>query len=402
MAEEYKPPEHSKYGDVSMKQRLADGVYMIVSNAIVKAVMVAQRLADRVLSVSARERGEQEGEYLSYTGDKASIPLYEMAQKGQVKLIDEQVRQHFRTLVKLFPDYLKERGILPEKSIGTMTDKMASEYAQFQGDMTKLDKRTIIAHAREIGERQEIVDYLCKSDLSRDGLGLLLAQERLLDSVYNKMAEVSRPFTKEDIAEAVIKVKGEITKHPVAVAKRLEAFKRELQTAKTINAEAVELNMQTPEGAYKFAMNMAAFRATIDPEMLARFAETMMLDFPDPRFYGDGNDELWQALVGKRFFSNLADNFNRFAHQGGNGYSMIVERTLEKAIPENEFDGFMNRARMARYIISNADNPDECLKEIRPYCKERADLIRDVQNIMATELETPPEHEFEEEFEEEL
>jgi hypothetical protein len=402
MAEEYKPPEHSKYGDVSMKQRLADGVYMIASNALIKVVMVAQRLADRLLTSSARERGEQEGEYLSYAGDKASIPLYEMAQKGQVKLIDEQVRQHFRTLVKLFPDYLKDRGILPEKHVANMTDKMGKEYEQFQGEMKKLDKPTIIAHAREIGERQEIVDYLCKAELGRDGLGLLLAQERLLDSVYNKMAEVSRPFTKEDIAEAVVKVKGEITTHPVAVAKRLDAFKRELQAAKTINAEAVELNMQTPEGAYKFAMNMAAFRATIDPEMLARFAETMMLDFPDPRFYGDGNDELWQTLVEKRFFSNLADNFNRFAHQGGNGYSMTVERTLEKAISENEFDGFMKRARMARYIVSNADNPNECLKEIRPYCKERADMIRDVQNIIDAEIENPPEQVSEEEIEEEL
>jgi hypothetical protein len=47
----------------------------------------------------------------------------------------------------------------------------------------------------------------------------------------------------------------------------------------------------------------------------------------------------------------------------------------------NEFDGLMNRARMARYIQANCKNPDTCLSEIKGYCKERADIIKDVQRM---------------------
>ncbi|MDR1892358.1 MAG: DUF3848 domain-containing protein [Oscillospiraceae bacterium] len=391
MEEQYSPPQQSKYGNVSMRQQLADGVYMIAANALVKVVMVAQKLADRLLSAPARERGEPEGDYLSFPDEKASIPLYELAQMGKIRLFDEQVRRHFSNLTKLFPDYLRERGIISEKPAESLSEKVLREFEKYQKNLETMGTREVVKNAREIAERQELVEYLCKAEISRDGLGLLLAQENLLDAVYNKMEAVNRPLTRDNVAEAVTALKGELSRKPETVSKRLEAFKRELQVAKAVNAEAVELNMQTPEGAFKFAMNLETFKATVDPDMLARFAETAMLDFPDPHFYGDGNSELWKALVEKRFFSNLTDHFNQYANQGGNGYSLTVEKTLKKMLPENEFDGFINRARMAQYIAGNTDSPDVCLKELKGYFKDRAALIRDVQSLMADKEAEPAE-----------
>ena len=85
MTDQYKAPEQSKYGNASISQRLADGVYMITANALIKVVMVAQRLSEKLLSVPAKERGELDGEYLSFPNEKASIPMFELAQKGKIK-----------------------------------------------------------------------------------------------------------------------------------------------------------------------------------------------------------------------------------------------------------------------------------------------------------------------------
>ena len=102
----------------SLPKEIANGVYLLTSGAMLKASYVTKSLAERMLSKSAVSRGVEEGENIMFPaeGGKSSIPMYELSQKGYLQLNRQETKKHFSRLVSFVPDYLRERGILPDRS----------------------------------------------------------------------------------------------------------------------------------------------------------------------------------------------------------------------------------------------------------------------------------------------
>lgn len=380
---------------MNLSQEIATGLRLVTAGAVIRASYVTKELADKLMSKAAISRGEDEGDELRYPADdgRSSIPFFELSQKGYIDLNREETKKHFSRLVNLVPDYLRERKIFPEKQVRTIESRIDDNLKKLIRDYKRVPKEDIIANAPEIAYKQQIASYFSKNELKMDGIGLLLSQDNLLETLYRTAKSHYNTFQIEqnglkEIVEGFIQVQGTVKSN---IDKCLDPFKRELEVAKVNKIASVELTVLTPSnGAKKMKMNIDDFYSHLDKDMLERFALHTMPDFPTRNYFGEKGQHIFDEIVKKRFCAELVKNFKDYSYERNNEYLMIIDDVNKKPVKGmSEIQELQNREIMREYVLSYK-NPEPVLENIDKYFKAQEGIIQKASEILERSKSATP------------
>lgn len=393
------PKQSDTHGKVSLKDELADGVYMVTTRALLKVVMVAQSLASKLMSKCGRDLGEVDGDYLSYPVEngKSSIPLFELAQRGYLKA-DKNIGEHLRNLIQKVPEYLRSREVTP-RPLNTMANKVEAEYQAYIKEVSKLSKTEILERASEIAKMERVKNEIVSGKLNHhQRFGRLIVMSNLLNRLCN---ELDNPENINRLDCAIIEPSYEISSDKLDMY--MNSFKQEIDSAQ-IPIQSVSLCLESPEGKHHFQMNWEDFRLYLDDAMLERFAEVEMLDFPHIDYFGTGFEQVFKQLQEKRFLESVQQHFNDYAPQGAKDLSLTIEAVSQEVVAENQFDGLLNRFKLQEYILANYENPASSHTVLQEYFQSQKSTIDELQRIVSDKQSIEDEQQvtfFDEEIESE-
>lgn len=389
MAEKFELPKESIYGKYSLSKDIAAGVSLIVTVASLRIVLVAEQIANRFMSEAGKIRGDKEnGNYLGYPefDGRASIPMYELATKGYIEIYNAQIKEHFNNLVKMIPDYLRERGILSPKHIITLAEKVEAEHKDFLYEMRYATKKELINSAEMIVAYNKITEFFQAPDFSTEKLGVILLTPELLELTYDYLAENKLDVTAENIEKFTQHLKENCSEMVFdeqsiesIIKEQVNGFERELKLAKPNYVQTVLLKFQTPDGIKEFDMQLKEFESYYSDEMKQKFAEHNMLDFPSKDYFGDKYSELHEKVLLKRFNENLVENFNNFSAQFKGEVALTVNGLSTEKIRQSSYDDLVNHYSLKQYISANYHNPEKHIEKIKLYIKGTQDMFKEVQ-----------------------
>lgn len=368
---------------------LTEGVWLLASGILIKSVIVAKKLADKLLSKAGAARGDVQGDTLSFpeADGRASIPMLELSQKGYLEQTDAQIKEHLNRLVQLLPDYLAERGII-KRNMETLGDKVEKEHRGYLNSIKYMKPQEISAASREIFEIQKIKEFICRRDLSEvSGLGLLMQKEDLLENVRDRILAPENETT-EDIVisnraidNMLESMSKELSEDKEAAGKALLPFRNELEIARKNPTKAVTFTVAMPSGeSHKMTMRTEDFYKALDKELLDRFAVTEMHDFPTPEYFGKDGAALYEQILMKRFCENIADNFEDYCPE--NGYGIEINSTSKKDYIENEYDGLKNRVALKAFAESEYKLPEKAIGNFKEFFGRQSALIDSIRQLI--------------------
>lgn len=368
---------------------LTEGVWLLASGILIKSVIVAKKLADKLLSKAGVARGDVQGDTLSFpeSDGRASIPMLELSQKGYLEQTDAQIKEHFNRLVQLLPDYLAERGLI-KKSMETLDEKVEKEHRAYLNSIKYMKPQEISAASREIFEIQKIKEFICRSDLSGvSGLGLLMQKEDLLEDIRDRILAPENETTEDivisnkaidNMLESMVK---ELTQDKDAINTALLPFKNELEIARKNSTKAVTFTVAMPGGeSHKMTMRTEDFYKALDKELLDRFAGVEMHDFPTPEYFGKDDAALYEKILEKRFCEDIADNFEDYCPE--DGYGIVINSTSKKDFIENEYDGLKNRVALTTFAESEYKSPEKAIGNFKEFFSRQNTLLDNIRRLV--------------------
>lgn len=366
--------------NVSIRRELGKGVWLLVSGMVIKASCVTKDLAEKMLSKSAIDRGAEDGDNLTYPAEngRASIPLFELSQKGYLDLNGSEIREHFSRLVRLVPDYLSERGLLPAKKTLLVVEKIATDYKNYIKAFSFLRKKDIIENAAEIAARQKIVDFFKKNDAQNMGAGMLPVEKNLLERVREHLGDVDVFSFNDSIKTAVETISKDALADDYAVKRALSPFQRELEVAKNSGIKSVDCTLLM-EGARSIKMNPTDFYNHLDPAVLERFAQHEMRDFPCKDCFGKAGEKIYDKLLQKRFCADLVKNYNSYSTVAENGWYLAINKTSKVAVKADGLKELQDRAALREYAESCYKSPDAVISRIDKFFAEQSEFIGKVK-----------------------
>lgn len=397
MAEESKIPEgmDSAYGRVSIMKELGKGVSMIITTASLSAVVVSKSIADRFMSPSGISRGDKLDDALGYPDDslgRIHIPLYELATKNQIKLLRNQIKDHFNNLIRLIPEYLRERGLIAPKPVYTLADKINDEYDDWYAHLKKTStKDELIRLASEIDRINKLKNYYLRADFPLDKQGVLISVPDLLETTYDYMVHNKMEFTEESFSEITniwkTDIEQIIPKDMISICneekeKIISEFKRELAVARPDYIKMVNLRLTRANGdSVDLSVTKEDFEDLLLTDSLrAEFAKNVMLDYPAPDYYGEEYADLFNALFLKRFESNIYENWDNYSFQSNNGVTLEIKSMSTDIAVNNAYDELINRCYIKEYLEANCPDPD--YKKLVAFAEKNAETINSVNNMI--------------------
>lgn len=373
--------------NISIRKELGRGVWLLASGVVIKASCVTKVLAEKMLSKSAIDRGTEDGDILTYPAEngRASIPLFELGQKGYLDLNSSEIREHFSRLVRLVPDYLSERGLLPAKKTVLVEEKIAAEYKNYIKDFRFVRKKDIIENAVEIATRQKIVDFFKRNDVQSAGAGMLLAESNLLERVREHLQDSDIFSLDDSIKAAVGAISKEALADDYAVKRGLSPFQRELEVAKDAKIKSVDCTLfLADKGPRDFKMNLTDFYNHLDPTVLERFTQHEMRDFPSRDYFGKAGEKIYEQILQKRFCADLVKNCNNYSPETENGYLLAINRTSRVAPKIDGLKELQDRAALREYAENCYKTPSPIVRRIDKFFAEQSEFIGKVKEAAAS------------------
>lgn len=395
---------NTPYGRVSIIKELGKGVSLIISTAALSTVIITKEIANKFLSVSARLRGDELGNgslgYPSSDG-RIHIPLYELSEKNYISQSVSQIRSHFNHLCNLIPEYLRERGFVKPKPIRTIADKIEEEYDEWYKEIKSYSKKELVSIAGEIDKYNLMRKYFTKSDFPIEKQGILLSVPYLLDYTYDYLSNNNLDFTDENLDELCDKWRNNMSEMlneedyltmKKSIDVETDSFIAELQTARKNYVNSISLRLVTSEGEHNFVINKIDFDNLLLTEDLRQdFAQKAMPGYPEPDYYGEHNRRIFDALFIKRFESDIVENWNNFAPQGGNGVRLEITALSTSVVPANAYDELVSRSLIKKYLENNYKNPERFYDKITDLGKESNELIDSIKNLKEDMKSLAPE-----------
>ncbi len=368
----------------SIPKELAHGVNLLVSGAVIKASYMTKNLADKMLSKSALKRGIDEGDNIMFPAEdgRSSIPMYELSQKGYLELNRQEIKRHFSRLLNFVPDYLRERGILPDKKPKSIEDRLQLDFNRYAKELKFESKEDIIEKSRETAIRQDILNHFSEIDITTPGIGLLLTRDSILEKIYESLDHKNYFEEQNSLKSAVSSVTQALKENTNAVSKALEPFVQELSSFKRTTPEFVEFKVSSPTATKKMRMEMSEFYKHLDLSVLERYAQHAMPEFPHREYFGKDGAEIFDKLVEKRFCEDLVKNFKDYMSYKDNGYLMTVDCTNKQLIKTDELTELKNRAFLKEFVDNNYSKPDKALSEISSFFAEKQQLIDEIKQTI--------------------
>ncbi len=371
----------------SIPKELAHGVNLLVNGAVIKASYMTKNLADKMLSKSALKRGIDEGDNIMFPAEdgRSSIPMYELSQKGYLELNRQEIKRHFSRLLNFVPDYLRERGILPDKKPKSIEDRLQLDFNRYAKELRFESKEEIIAKSRDTAIRQDILKHFSDIDLATPGIGLLLTRDNVLEKIYESLDHKNYFEEQNSLKASVSSVTQALKENSNAVSKALEPFVQELSSCKKALPEFVEFKIASPTVSKRMRMEMSEFYKHLDLSVLERYAQHAMPEFPHREYFGKDGAEIFDKLVEKRFCENLVKNFKDYMSYKDNGYMMTVDCTNKQLIKTDELTELRNRAFLKEFVDNNYSKPDKALSEISRFFAEKQELLSEIQKSIQPE-----------------
>lgn len=372
---------------VSDENKLADGVYMVEGGA---AVRVDPAIAQELLSDVARKHADktQEGYVFSEQDGRDSIVYLELGQKGYIPMLLKNLYDHMYRLLRLLPDYLRERGILPQRDTETFEERLKRDSQSYLDRMLRASKSDILQNIQKIAAIERM-SKLATVPESLSHIGLLLSQGNLAEKLYDALPDSTAPVTMEAMAVASEKITQAVGKEDMAAT--LDPFRDELEVARKVSIGSVAFEMKTPQNQERHTLNLKDFYRCLDAEMLDRFAAVEMQDFPVKDYYGDDSVDLFEELREKRFCANLEKNFLDYTHDRGNGCSFTILHTSKETLPENELTGIRTRHHVMQYARAAFVNPQPTIDRIVDYYGHHRDAIESAHELLQYASQPQPQ-----------
>lgn len=374
---------------MEMKE-IAKGFYLNSDGQVIHAAVVDKELADRLLSEAAKSRGEDDGRYLNYPykDGRSSIPTYELGQRGYIHLKPKELFSEFQRMVKMVPDYLRERGLFPPKKVETLSDKVEKDFNSYIKEISKMKKTDIIGRAEEIAEIKKIKEYMQKPHTDMKNFGVMLNSDNILKDFHERMKndKVTKGIINNKTISRQIGLYS-LSEKTSADEKYMNTFANELETTKKQTVQTVTFTVGLPgKELQEISMPVKEFYRHIDKGVLERFSAASMPDFPATDYYGDKYKQLYEELREKRFCEDIAKNFNDYNYpEKKEGYYIYISDVSKKPYAEqSELQEIKNRLALKEYASARYEKPQETVKLIDSYVDSRKSIVDDIAKVIAS------------------
>lgn len=386
----------SPYGRVSILKELGEGVQMIVTTASVSAVLVTKSVATKMLSNAAKTRADEFEEELGYPKDekeRINIPMYELSVKNYIHSNANEIKAHFNNLIRLIPEYLRERGLIAPRPVYTLADKIADEYEEWADGIKTQSKDKIIEMADELNKYNILKKYFSDENFPLSKQGVLVSAPCLLDNTFDFMELNQLEYTTENLDMVADLWRNNINKiinneyimeFKKALDEETAHFERELQVARKDYINSVNLNLIRESGeVISFSMLKSDFEELLlTDEIKEEFAKNAMLDYSTPDYYGNHKKELFDALFLKRFNFDLANNWDYYTPQGNNGVRLEIESLSTEIVANSAYDELLNRSYIKEYISNNYENPEKYYEKLVEFAEKSYETINEVTSML--------------------
>lgn len=373
------------YGEVTIRQELAKGIYQLILAAgqSLKALIIRKDEAHKTLSTAALKRADEyDSEHLGFpeSDGRMSIPLYELNQQNILKLPLQEAKAHFNNIFHLIPEYLRERGILKEKILPDMQTKLADENDKFMKKLSTKSKKDIISSAEDIAQFKKISAILAADDFPLHNQGIMIECPDLVKTIAKALNARGVEINDKNVQELCAHFE-EINTHNYEDA--LKDIRSELERTRPTRIKTLIMQLDTNGKVHDFSLSAENFEnMLLTDEVKQAFAKTNMLDFPSPDYYGDKYRELYNALLYKRFGAKIVTNWNNFAPQGETQLH-IKALSTEIAAPNN-YDDLTNVSYIKGYIQSAYKEPQKYISKLLDSSKiaEHKQAVKEMQKLI--------------------
>lgn len=382
-------PPTSIYGNYSVIREFAKGVSLILTNASLKIVCVANKIAALFMSKEALQVGDaMSDDYLGFPTEdgRGSVAMFELATKKYIKQNHQQIKQHFNNIVSKFPSYLMARGILSDK-LPTLVDKMNDEKENLYDEWMYLSKRDIIDYAEEILARQDIIKYYSDPGLDLPMEGVFLCNPNLVEDTCQFLIE--NKLTTNDIQKYVDSV---VTAHQnensageriesEAIKEQLSKFTAEIETAAPIVAQSVEMQYVCNGTSKDIKLSLTEFLSYIPQEAIDSFAAQKMPDFPCKDYYGAKGTELFNTIAVKRFCEDIINNYNYYAPKTESAH-MIINRVSSEPAPDDAMNKLESSTLIYDYVRNCCTNTEKIDTVLKNNLSELSETVAKINNMV--------------------
>lgn len=336
-------PKSSIYGKHNIIKEFAKGVMLIATNASLRIVCVANKIASLFMSKEAVDIGDKmSDEWIGYPEEdgRASVAMFELATKNYIELNKAQIKYHIKNILSALPSYAKAREL---KDAMTMMDKMADESDRFYAEWSTLSKRELIDSAEQILARHDVIDYFSSPELELPMEGVFLCNPDLVEDTISYL--IDNKLTTNDIEQYVNAVVEAHSNEETAaeqpesemIEAQLNRFVAELETSAPIVINSVDMQFVCNGVSKNITLSIDDFMSYIPQEALDSFAAQKMSDFPCKDYFGKKGELLYQAVTVKRFCEDVINNYNYFAPKTETTY-MIVNKLSKEPAPSSSMD----------------------------------------------------------------
>ncbi len=336
-------PKSSIYGKHNIIKEFAKGVMLIATNASLRIVCVANKIASLFMSKEAIDIGDKmSDEWIGYPEEdgRASVAMFELATKNYIELNKAQIKYHIKNILSALPSYAKAREL---KDAMTMMDKMADESDRFYAEWSTLSKRELIDSAEQILARHDVIDYFSSPELELPMEGVFLCNPDLVEDTISYL--IDNKLTTNDIEQYVNAVVEAHSNEETAaeqpesemIEAQLNRFVAELETSAPIVINSVDMQFVCNGISKNITLSIDDFMSYIPQEALDSFAAQKMSDFPCKDYFGKKGELLYQAVTVKRFCEDVINNYNYFAPKTETTY-MIVNKLSKEPAPSSSMD----------------------------------------------------------------
>lgn len=373
------------YGEVTIRQELAKGIYQLILAAgqSLKALIIRKDEAHKTLSTAALKRADEyDSEHLGFPDNdgRMSIPLYELDQQNILKLPIQEAKAHFNNIFHLIPEYLRERGIFKEKTLPDMKTKLADENDRFIKKLSAKSKKDIISVAENITRFKKISSILAADDFPLHNQGILIECPDLIETVSKALNARDMEVNDKNIRELCANFE-EINTYNYEDA--LKDIRSELERTRATRIKTLVMQINTNGKVHEFSLSVQDFENMLLTDKIKQaFAKANMLDFPAPDYYGKNHSELYNALLYKRFGENIVANWNNFAPQGET--QLHIKALSTEVSAPNSYDDLTNVSYIKGYIQSAYKEPQKYISQLLNKSKisEHKQTIKEMQKII--------------------
>lgn len=255
-----------------------------------------------------------------------------------------------------------------------------TQYNSYISNIKSLSKEEIILLAEEITYILNISSILRTS--SAEGIGLIANKPDLLTDIYDSTEnDENADFSKEYISSAIEKYIAENTKDKRHIEKCIKPFMKEAEQSIDEKASFSVTLSETGETNASVTFLMTDFYDYLEPEILSKFSERYMTDFPCPSYFGTDYSEIYFKLRKLRFCGKFVRNFKTFQVVGKNNGIIKLSRQ-NKEYSENFKAEIQNRYIFAQFVQRNYSEPETVLESMLKHNDEASKALEEFNKLL--------------------